>query len=811
MPDPQSANSLLQPGETLGPATQAPVAAQADPNAGLLRQGETLGPAVLPAVAPPTPPSGVGDTLKRETSSLLHSIHPLELAAGIYHAAADPATDAEKDAVGEKNMHDIGPTGRLLARTFIEPAYNAASYYKKYVQATPDERIGMQSDMLSVAPEAMGAAGGAVLLAKGMGLAKAAATPMGAALAEGAEGPAGATMAQRVAGQVGTNVPFTGTQISDLAKRGLSATGDAAANAAKATAKAAAQTAAQTLYQGGKYAAKGAINIGKGVVDAVNEHVNSLKSDISDEVQQAIKRPSGNGMHADIQDIIEKSADGADHVVSVASQLAADLLDKIKTNAATAGDVSSDLVDKAVNKMVDEYYLRTGGARNPMTGKPGGSVSGASVGPEDATPAWDATKEPTPTFRGTVSAHDPQAAGPTVSSTGMPGSAVNTNVGVGPSNQPLRTPLATLADQEPWAKQLQDAMTRGQNQAGWVQSLETKIRRSPVLGRIFSDGPDRLLTNRLTQTLRDGANDTTLHPNAISILRDASKDVSRNGRFNLTKTVQTLNDALAEKRFDTRFRDIDTKGIPQEDWDKIPAAKKALWQSHAVPDADVSASLGKQPTAARMELLRDSLEQADKDIKASTRFGEQPVPNTATGMAISIAQHMGVKWMIRKLFVDSSDANENHALIRMLSNVPVVPEEAEKLYMNASNKAGLKWYQRIATHTKEIGETDYYKNLPDSEKHLIDRQAESVVKRFGRFWKGRPSSMGGLPGQPPRQVLPGQAPLPAAHPEWNISSAHPGTHVFSYRQWLQNNGGKTQEDARQAGRDAEDAGYQVVV
>src|ERR1019366_9046946 len=75
----------------------------------------------------------------------------------------------------------------LLHSMITEPVSVAAKYYSDYAKGSPEERNRMQSDMLSVAPEAIGSAGGMTVggkLLEGGGK-----VIKGAAPVEGAEGP----------------------------------------------------------------------------------------------------------------------------------------------------------------------------------------------------------------------------------------------------------------------------------------------------------------------------------------------------------------------------------------------------------------------------------------------------------------------------------------------------------------------------------------------------------------------------------------------------------------------------------------------
>jgi hypothetical protein len=607
----------------------------------------------------------------------------------------------------------------------------------------------------------------------------------------------------------------------DLAGRGIKAGGTAAVNATTDAAASAAQSAGRVAFKGAVNVAKGAAGAAtdmasehvSNMADALKEHFNNVKADIADQVHQVIKRPSGLGMHADIQDIIEKSSNNLPHIMDNAGTIAADLLNKIKTNASTAGAVTQDLVDRAVNRVTDEYYLRknpsvSGGSQgadvppsnlrtmpNPEQGAIDEHVASGDEAPHsDQLPAnevsplknWNSQEEPAPDFRprGTVNPHSPEAtvnAGqggmlPPFPGKGTPGVAeINEGVGVGADNQPLRTPLAQLAKSEPWAKDLWDVLTRGQRQGGSFQALETGVRRAPVLGRMFEQGDDVFLKDRLTKSIREAALDKSLGRNVQRVLAGAEKDFDQAGRINWTKTVNKLDDLLNSPHGTDIF-------------DPASVAKR-----QSVYDAARSAV-----TRQRVEVLRDALDQANKDIQASTRFGAMTPTPTISGTIIKIAQHLGLKGLVRHL-ITPSEMDEMKPLIRILSNVPRSTEAGE----SAAARVGVGIKNKFVTDTSYT-ESPIYKALSETEKRLVDRQAETLVNRFKRMWKGA-----SLPAQPPRVIQPGQAPLPVSHPEWNIASAHPGSHAFSFRQYLQNNPNSSPDDARQAGRDAEAAGYEV--
>lgn len=111
----------------------------------------------------PQPP-GFLDTLEREGSSLSKSIAGIP--GAVYHAAADPASDDEKQRFGPNFEQDIGPTGRLIDRMAVQPVMNAYDFYRDAAQGKYGDASAVESGMLDVAPEAMGSAGAAVIAPK---------------------------------------------------------------------------------------------------------------------------------------------------------------------------------------------------------------------------------------------------------------------------------------------------------------------------------------------------------------------------------------------------------------------------------------------------------------------------------------------------------------------------------------------------------------------------------------------------------------------------------------------------------------------
>ncbi len=94
--------------------------------------------------------------LGREVGAAGQTIASLPKA--LYQAASAPETPEESARYGKGFESKIGPTGRLIDRTTVQPLVNAIDDYK-------NGRVSWD-DVLSVAPEALGGASGAVVTGK---------------------------------------------------------------------------------------------------------------------------------------------------------------------------------------------------------------------------------------------------------------------------------------------------------------------------------------------------------------------------------------------------------------------------------------------------------------------------------------------------------------------------------------------------------------------------------------------------------------------------------------------------------------------
>jgi hypothetical protein len=120
-------------------------------------------------------------TLGREAGSAWHTITGIP--SFLYHAAADPPTPEELKMLGLGKSTGPGRVANFVQRMIGGGQISeAARFYRQYVEATPEQKRDMETQMLSVAPEAIGAGAGAALLQK----APAAASDVSSAVVKGA-------------------------------------------------------------------------------------------------------------------------------------------------------------------------------------------------------------------------------------------------------------------------------------------------------------------------------------------------------------------------------------------------------------------------------------------------------------------------------------------------------------------------------------------------------------------------------------------------------------------------------------------------
>jgi len=184
---PQTGPAIVHKGEKIIPAEQNPDNpdnAGGSESAGL----QPISPSTHHVIAMPD-----GNTIALPKSLPLDNVNSI---AAMYHtftrevggaaSMLNPVSVAQ--GIGQGVVNDVkGGHVPLLHSMITEPVTTAAKYYYDYAKGSPEERNRMQSDMLDVAPEAIGQAGGMVIggkLLEGGGK-----VVRGAAPVEGAEGP----------------------------------------------------------------------------------------------------------------------------------------------------------------------------------------------------------------------------------------------------------------------------------------------------------------------------------------------------------------------------------------------------------------------------------------------------------------------------------------------------------------------------------------------------------------------------------------------------------------------------------------------
>jgi hypothetical protein len=160
-----------------------------------------------------TPPdthwySGMGDTLAREGKAAASALNPVAAVKGVYHAATDPVSQDEKAQFGDNAYKNAGPAGKLLGRMAVAPVMTAGKYYKDALQGKHGDASNVESQMLDVAPEAMGQAGGTVVGGKmidsALKIAKGG-KPMSGPMEEGVERPVDQTRGQIAKQEIGSS------------------------------------------------------------------------------------------------------------------------------------------------------------------------------------------------------------------------------------------------------------------------------------------------------------------------------------------------------------------------------------------------------------------------------------------------------------------------------------------------------------------------------------------------------------------------------------------------------------------------------
>ena len=175
--------------------------------------------------APTAEPSGFWDTLQREGKALTGTIAGMP--AAVYHAFSEPATAEEKQEFGgEDQVSGAKRVGLGIHRLALAPVETAADWYS---QAAKGKIPDAYEQALSVAPEAIGSAGGALIAGKlAEGAAKAtpavadtltSPTKMTAPLR--AVAPAVNAALKRVPGAVGTAAGYAAGRATGLPEAGV--------------------------------------------------------------------------------------------------------------------------------------------------------------------------------------------------------------------------------------------------------------------------------------------------------------------------------------------------------------------------------------------------------------------------------------------------------------------------------------------------------------------------------------------------------------------------------------------------------------
>ena len=124
-------------------------------------------PAANPSAPPPTHwYTGVGDTLIREgkaAGSVVGGLIRPDKKNAIYQAASAPETAEESQRFGKGFETKIGPVGRVIDRSIVQPVLNAGEFYRDAAKGKYGDASAVESAMLNEAPEAIGTGGGTVI------------------------------------------------------------------------------------------------------------------------------------------------------------------------------------------------------------------------------------------------------------------------------------------------------------------------------------------------------------------------------------------------------------------------------------------------------------------------------------------------------------------------------------------------------------------------------------------------------------------------------------------------------------------------
>ncbi len=605
-------------------------------------------------------------------------------------------------------------------------------------------------------------------------------------------------------------------KLGRLVGRGGAAMTDKAVRAGVA----AAPTVAAAAVGAGALAADQATKFGLGVAEGaggyvsdkyVTPTVDAVKTSLADDVHQAVTNPSSNGSLGDIIQAVKEHAGNASDLIQKAPDIAKSILDKIQTKATTPQEVTSNLVDKAVDQTVNENWLNPddqaqmiaeetkakaapymqwgpgvsdawnqvsssvanavrsanefsnhapaieealrAGAQDTMSkaGEVGAAIQKKMVNiamdqynrwtnPTASGGSFDADAMPDPKFRrGTMFTNDPQAVGPSVSSDNIPRSTVNDEVGVGPENQPSTTPLADLANREPWAKNITDGFTSGMRRGGTVEAADLRFRGTPGIGREYL-GANTIFNDRLKTMYGKASTDSTLVPRAREIFKTAYENAARTNQANPGAIASQLADALDQPGY---------------------------FEYKPNPSGEVEAD-----STDRMQLVQKALAQADKHIVATSKFQSVPAAasslgltgsgallGSALGLPGSIAGAVGgftvdqlLKLGIRKAFLEPHGVGVlspvTDALVDRLSNMPQTDSAGAKLFKEAQAQV-----PSTSKNPLDYTKTDTYKNFS-----ALDREKADRYFTYSKTWVQKLyNQVKGFAKQPtPRTIQPGQ-------------------------------------------------------
>lgn len=741
MSDPQS---MLQPGETLGPVTpqQAP-----DPNQGLLRDGETLGP-VTPA--PQGQPSGGPSGLDQWANSPGGSLASIPKAvvrwgentvgapASIYHAMTDnPTTEEEKHIAANGVDSPLGHVPAQIALPFwrivgapLAAASEKADQYEQMAQTEADPKVKKQL---------LDAAG-----AYRMGAKIPVVGPIASNLAErAAYGTEGASKAGDPNGEHllgNSNSDFGGAltegslyAVTPEITKGLmkvpgaitSTAGDLLKSGVQAGSEAAGEAATKASYQVGKAGVKAAVSVAKNVgIPAVKGVVSGISDILSDETAETRANIAGkitdalgtlgdvsDDVKAKVADMAQKVKEGYMPTKDTIEQLANEhydlvddlvfrnlghIADAVKSAASSASDtltnggvspsVAQDVIKNAVNKVRDEWTYWTN--RPP-------SVSGGSFDADDsfnkALNQELANKNITPPSDGSAPAAD------------------TTPTPVGPEG---RTPLVDLANREPWAKNIPDGFTGGMKMGGKYEAADLRLRQTPGLGNEYI-GKNDVFNDRLTEMYGKASVDDTLSKRAKEIFSGAQEKAAASGKSNPGAVASQIENGLRQPGW---FVDTNSEGRVLTD------------------------------STARMKLVQQALRQAAKHTDVTSRFQSVTSGASSLGAGSVVAQagrtlspFMGgaiggvvggvgidelLKAGVRKAFINPTGGVLDSFLAKHIADAPVYDQTAGVHFGNA-----LREVPKGSTDPMAWTKTKAFQRMTPAEKVSAVKYAD-----YSRRW-----------------------------------------------------------------------------